>query len=227
MMKTTARQYRTSGQSGFAIIVVLSSLLILTILFAIASQRSMAHVQTQSAERYLAKQRHENAAILTILRDMGDEAASFDTLTLPVPFEGATVRLQDVGGLIDLNTASPELLERMFDVVGFPEDAARSVRDWKQDGQRFIRIDDVIRVTNADAILLDDMQFVATVHSGRRGIAPSVALDAVLEIAAVNDEAAPSMANFAVYRAGRQGERLIGVVNLGSSATQSRLLEMR
>ena len=103
-MGIVAKQPTSIKQEGFAIVVVLASLLILTTLFAIASQRSMAHVQNQGAERQLAQRQADNAAILTILRNLTSEDFLGETIILPEPFDGTSLRLQDVGGLIDLNT---------------------------------------------------------------------------------------------------------------------------
>jgi len=225
-----AKQPTSIKQAGFAIVVVLASLLILTTLFAIASQRSMAYVQNQGAERQLAQRQADNAAILTILHNLSSEDFLGETITLSEPFEGLSLRLQDVGGLIDLNTAAPELLELLFVGLEFPQTAAADFRSWRREGRRLIRIDDIIRITDADPSILNDLSRVATVFSGRRGIAPDIAppeLNLILNrngnLPIENFTSAPSGTNFAVY----VGDRLIGAISILDSADQSRVLELR
>lgn len=53
-----------SRSSGFALIVVLSTLAILTLLFAISTRLSLAHIQTQETEVALAERHARNVALL-------------------------------------------------------------------------------------------------------------------------------------------------------------------
>lgn len=224
------KQPASTPQSGFAMIVVLASLLILTTLFAIATFRSMTHIQVQTAERHLATRHAHDAVILQILRDMRPDDMMQDSLQLPPPFDDMPLRAQDVGGLIDLNTAAPELLHALFDVLDFPPDAVGDFRQWRREGRRLNRLDDIIRITGADILLLDELDKVATVFSGRRGIAPMTAplqVRTILDVAAGGDPdsltSPPSGTNFAIYRGGM----FIGVVSLGGPKDQSRILELR
>jgi hypothetical protein len=220
---------------GFAIIVVLASLLVLTALFAISSTRSMAHIQNQSAEQYLAANDSHRVTLLQLVLAREPNNPTGGQIALPAPFHEQTLRLQDVGGLIDLNSASPELLEKMFRHLQFPDNAQESFRSWRRDGRRLMRIDDLIRITNADPVLLPDLAQAATVFSGRRGIAIEHAPEKVLEIvrdggSTINDSdiSAASNTNFRVYlQDADNSEQMIGVVSIFGSNGQSRILEAR
>lgn len=219
---------------GFAIIVVLASLLILTALFAISSSRSMANIQNQSAEIYLSTSSSSRIDLLLLVVAMDMTEDQEGIIPLPPPFQGQTLRLQDVGGLIDLNTASPELLEKLFRHLEFPDDAQAKFRTWRRAGRRLTRVDDLIRITNADPMLLTPLNQVATVFSGRRGIAPEHAPHEVLEITrdgagtiSENDISPPSNTNFRVYLQHANDEHPIGAVSIFGNNGQSRVLEAR
>lgn len=220
---------------GFAIIVVLASLLILTALFAISSTRSMAHIQNQSAEQYLAANKSHRVTLLRLVVETEPDNSTRGLVPLPAPFHAQTLRLQDVGGLIDLNSASPELLEKLFRHLHFPDNAQESFRSWRRDGQRLMRVDDLIRITNADPVLLPALAQVATVFSGRRGIAIEHAPEKVLEIVrdgrstiSDSDISAASNTNFRVYLQDTDtSELMIGVVSILGNNGQSRILEAR
>ncbi len=219
---------------GFAIIVVLAALLILTALFAISSARSMAHIQTQNAEQYLAANNSQRVTLLRLATTIVPSDAVTGAISLPPPFHTQTLRLQDVGGFIDLNTASPEILEKLFRHLRFPNDAQSKFRSWRREGQRLMRVDDLIRITSADPALRVELAQVATVFSGRRGIAIEHAPAKVLEIVrdggnAINesDISPASNINFRVYLQNTDNEQMIGVVSIFGGTGQSRILEVR
>lgn len=226
-VRRCARQSQSAPRAGFAIVVVLASLMVLTAIFAIASQRSMAHVLVQNAEQHLAKRQADNAAILTLLLHIEPDALAAGPITLPPPFEATLIDAQDVGGLIDLNTASPELLGLLFNALDFPPDATTVFSRWRQDGQRLLRVDDLIRITQADLTLLDQLLQIATVHSGRRGVNTEVAPESVKLIAGSSHETPASNTNFAIYLSDNRLQNLIGVISLVESQKQSRVLELR
>lgn len=227
MLNSGREQHPSDRGNGFAIIVVLASLLILTTVFAIASQRSLAHVQTQTVERTLAQRQFNHAEVLTALLSLDRDAFGADTVALPAPFDGLPLRLQDVGGLVDLNTAAPELLTRLLATLGAPDDAAARLREWRRTGQRLQRVDDLIRIAGLDAAERDNLLALATVHSGRQGIAAEVAPDAARDLAGGLPQTAPSLVNFAVYLASDTRSALIGVISIPTSADARRILEMR
>ena len=98
---------------------------------------------------------------------------------------------------------------------------------WRRSGRRLLRASDFLRVTGAGQDRLADLQAIATVHSGRRGIAPDVAPAGVLETLGANDLppawlSPPSGVNYAVGVGG--SARWIGVVHLGQGVGDGRVL---
>lgn len=225
-MKAPHKQQFTPPKGGFAIVMVLASLTVLTMVFAITSQRSMTHLHTIQADRHLAGTQADNQAILIVLLAAGRDLTGAP-IVLPPPYEEAELRLQDVGGLIDLNTASPALLSRLFGALDFPSDAQTVFTNWRQEGQRLQRVDDLIRITGADPRLLPVLEQVATVHSGRRGVSLEVAPERVKEISGPDDGTVPSTVNFAVYRTISGEERLLGILSYSDEDGGGRVLEVR
>lgn len=228
-MTWTPEQRPYNRRSGFALIVVLASLLVLTTLFAIASQRSLAHLQTHSADQVLALRQAKDAEILTMLLKLTDEQFQGLDTALPASL-GRNLAVQDVGGLIDLNTARPQVLGWLFDALKFPPGANEKFRQWRKQGQRLTRVDDLIRITNADPEVLPNLTKIATVFSGRHGIAIEVASAEVQELIAAQATVLPnelitaqSGVNFAIY----DGGRLIGTINRSASVEYGRVLELR
>ncbi len=165
---------------------------------------------------------------------MGPTTISAGPLSLPAPFDDMIIRVQDVGGLIDLNTASPELLAKLFETLEFPADAAARYRQWRREGQRLTRVDDLIRITGTDPAIGPDLLHVATVFSGRRGVSPDHTPSNVVSIitgssGTIPDAfiSPPSNSNFAVYEISSDGERRVGVISIFESSEQSRILEIR
>lgn len=86
-----------------------------------------------------------------------------------------SVSLQDVSGLVDLNTASPALLDRLFEGLGLEgatrRDALTRLRDWRKQGNRLSRVSDAVRIMQLDMFDFADLDDFATVYSGEAGIA--------------------------------------------------------
>jgi len=101
---------------GFAIIVVLSFLLILTVLFAIATKRSQTQISSMSSELTLLERQSEAIALLHIAANFGSELLiSGEPITVPLGSGDRTLIVQDVGGLVDLTTTAPELLQLVLE----------------------------------------------------------------------------------------------------------------
>ena len=224
------------GRRGFAIIVVLSGLMVLTALLAVASQRSLAHLIDSSSEVRLARSQHDRMALLRLVRRTG--AAEDPELTdLPPPYDGLTVRLQDVAGLVDLNTAAPELLDALFARLGLSEQELRRFRTWRGQGHRLLRATDLIRVAEADPQVAPMLARVATVFSGRTGVAGAVAPPEVIEMLRSGTSSippellalAPSRTNFVVVvgETGHGEDQVWGTVYIGPDAMSSQVLEVR
>jgi hypothetical protein len=226
--------------AGFALILVLASLLILTTLFAIIQTRSLSYRFWATTEQtILTNQLHnQNTLRLAIaLRIAHPDETAFDL------GKGNHIILQDVGGLIDLNTATPELLDRLAKDIGVTPLGLRRYRAWRQAGHRVMRVTDFLRVTGASEAMEPRLRAAATVFSGRSGIDPDVASQAALEVAAgrlgppallarsirADFRSLASGSNFQVSLVpGKESERVtIGTVNIGPTTTASRVLELR
>ncbi|WP_208353366.1 hypothetical protein [Pseudaestuariivita rosea] len=216
--------WKAKNRAGFALVTVLFSLAVLTVLLAVASERTMTRLQEASLDRQVALTGHTNRDTLRL---------SMALLTNNQPPATEDIRFQDVGGLIDLNTASPDLLELLFDDLtetSADRDAAlRAYRDWRRLGRRLIRVEDLPRITGLPWQVTTRLHQIATVQSGRTGIAPDVAPLAVLELVTsqtgTRDQLSelvapafstpPSNANYVIYRDGR----LIGAVHAPQGGT--------
>ena len=96
-------------------------------------------------------------------------------------------------------------------------------------GRRLLRVGDFLRVTGAGQERLAELQAIATVHSGRHGIAPDVAPAGVVTLLGVAELpptwlSAPSGVNYAVGLREGTGARRIGVVQLGQGVGDGRVL---
>lgn len=132
-----------------------------------------------------------------------------------------------MGGLIDLNTGAPDMLERVVEAFELGPEAMADYIAWRRSGRRLLRVSDFLRVTGAGQEWLVELQATATVHSGRRGIAPDVAAAGVLEMLGEDLLPAwlspPSGVNYAVVSKGESARR-IGVVHVGQAVGDGRVL---
>lgn len=233
------------GNRGFALIVVLGTLSIIALLFAIAGTRVLARMSGTDTEMTLARTSHETRALLELtlaLYEAGDGQVPTDVpLALELDDGPVVLRLQDVGGLIDLNTAAPELLDRLAAQIGLDPGALEAYRTWRRTPHRLQSTADFSRAATVDPALALRLQGVATVFSGRRGIAPEVAPEAVLEL--LSDRpgpretlvsalpadwiTGPSGANFEVIvMPVDKPPRSLGTIGLGTGAAKGRILEI-
>ena len=216
----------SSRKQGFALIVVLFSLAVLAVLFSTASTRTLASLQFNRAEIVAAERLDAQVQIVDALRVLGrPEGDRFN-------WAGRSVRLQSTGGLVDLNAAAPELLERLL--IGFdltaPERAAAlaAYRNWRRQGLRLQRVSDFARITGVAPDRVADIKALATVHSGRSTLSAAQAplallahltgqtgdrdaLAALLPPATLGPATSASVALF-------DGARRIGVVAFGAGA---------
>ena len=220
-----------SRRHGFALIVVLSSLAILTIIFSVASSRTMSRLLDGATEGKLAQRGATNRELLQLALQLKSTAAGRDKTEFRVTLNGQdyVLFLQDVGGLIDLNTAAPDMLEKVVDAFDLGPEAMADYIAWRRSGRRLLRVGDFLRVTGAGQERLAELQAIATVHSGRHGIAPDVAparVLALLERAELPPTwlSPPLGVNYAVGLHEGTGARRIGVVHLGQGAGDGRVL---
>ena len=219
-MKHTRHQI--SSSSGFALLVVLSTLAILTLLFAISTARSLSHLQYQQIEVGLAEQnfRDHEALKAVVERADIDEVRRGGSISINLSGENSNLQLIDVGGLIDLNSASPPLLESLFAALDLDPDALASFRRWRQQSRRLLRVEDLERIVgeNIDLALL---QGVATVFSGRAGVAADQAASSVQNLFGDSTDLSqfaspPSNSSFLIH----EGDRPLGVVFFAPSGVE-------
>ena len=218
-----------SQQAGFALVVVLAGLAVLAALFAISSSRIVSHGLHQRGDMMLLERRADAIARLDEILGAGPEGS--DALE--------HIALVDTGGYIDLNTGDPRLIALLIEALGLPEGAYRQYRDWRRTPHRVLRLEDFLRVTGSDPSGIALLRGLATVHSGRRGIAPDHAPLAVLELVTgttgprerlvaevAQDLVTPaSGVNFRAWAVSTEGhERALGVVHLPLPRAQRRIL---
>ncbi len=164
--------WRNGHRHGFALIVVLAGLAVLTTLFSLTSKTVIRHGLDQRGNVLLAQRQAETIATLDRILALGPETAQ----ALP------GFHLQDVAGYIDLNTADKTLIEKILADLNLPGTAMVSFTNWRRNTNRFVRLEDFLRIVGAPATALPRLQQLATVHSFRQGIATDIAPDTVLHI---------------------------------------------
>lgn len=235
-----AIRYLQKSSAGFALILVLASLLILTTLFAIIQTRSLNYRFWAGTEQTILTNQlynHEALRLAISLRIANPSETIFDL------GDGKKIVLQDVGGLIDLNTAAPELLDRLANDIGVTPNGLRRYHEWRAAGHRLMRVADFLRVTGAPDTAEPRLFAAATVFSGRSGIAPDVANLSALQIATgqvgsvvflarslplkFRSEASGTNFEVALVTEKVPDPVIIGIVNVGQTEDTSRILETR
>ena len=211
------------ARNGFALIVVLAGLIVLAALFSVVQLRNLSVVTRLSTDRTLLAREAEGVALLrlasaTLVRD-----PAVTQVDLPAPWTGRLV-LQNTAGLVDLNTALPDLLDAFARGLALPPDAVMRLRDWRRGGLRLQSTTDFVRLTGLSAQRADDLPALATVFSGRpdldTGHAPA-ALLALLGPLSDAQDATASATSFTVWlhSPGSAAPRFLGTLGsvLGSN----------
>jgi len=166
-------------RSGFALIVVLFSLSVITLLLTMSQGQMLRNVETLAAQQVIAGKPNQVRSILQahVLRfDPRQPQGS-------VSFGGGTydINLQNVGGLIDVNSAPTELVELMVRSLELAdtEAALSKIMGRRQINAPFQSLSEVASDIGVDAAQLID---IATVYSGRPGLDPRHVSDAVEEL---------------------------------------------
>ncbi|MCU0826017.1 MAG: hypothetical protein MUE52_01075 [Tabrizicola sp.] len=154
----------------------------MTALFATAQQQTLGYLgQIEAERRALVRMDSQRQAIdlavvlLMMFPDQREFAFPDDS--------GRTLLLQDVGGLIDLNTAHPDLLDRLAVAIRVPKGGMERLRSWRRTGLRLLDLNDFVRLTGLPWQQASRLPFLATVSSGRFGIDPDTSPQGVLDIA--------------------------------------------
>lgn len=210
---------RAAGERGIALVLVLWVLVLLALMSAafLATTRSevtlvRARIDAAQAEAVADAGVHWAAAriLAATFGDAADGATPFDGRAEEIAIAGGTaeVRIQDVGGLVDLNGADADLLAGLLAVAGAgPEDArmlADRIIDFRDPDERpgpdgaedadyaaaglahdakdgaFTRIDEIRQIPDMPPALASRLLPLVTVHSASHGIDPRVAPPRVL-----------------------------------------------
>ena len=166
-----ARETCCGRRSGFALIIVLMGLLTITALMTVIMQTLHGTTLRAATDRDLVSANAVNADLIRIA--LAAKAMDPDLEVLSVG--DVTLRMIDVGGLIDLNTGTPGLIELLIEEFGGGPEEMVAYRTWRREGRRLARVEDFARVTGLKSIDITYLKGVSTVHSGRLGIAPDIA----------------------------------------------------
>lgn len=188
-LKLAAMENSNTGKSGFALIIVLLLLLVITILFSISSSRMVAHLSRAGTDQLIAKRSFDRAALLDLASNVyariDPEVRVHQPLVITWDGQPAELILQDVGGLVDLNTGQPDLLNRYFTGLGVSDRGIAAFWQWRAASNRVRRVADVERVAgfHSNGLLAE----TSTVHSGRDGFSTDEAPDKLLQLIGSGD----------------------------------------
>ncbi|RLJ60751.1 hypothetical protein BCF46_0957 [Litoreibacter meonggei] len=230
-----------NARSGYALVVVLFSLVVLTLIFGTASTRTLTHIQRNQTNRLLAERLTTKAAMAELLLALGPQTlleskAQVWQLSL---LQGVT--LQPATGLVDLNTAHPALLSLLLEGYGLPDTTIRKALEahqaWRRHGRKLLRVSDFHRVTGLTADMLPEIENYATIYSGRTGIAATQAPTRLLQHLLGSDDQREALvgqidpalvASGSVVNLHMIGETgMQAVLHLGGGASASRVLGMK
>ncbi len=190
----------------------------------------MAHIQSQRSGEILAERAALNVSLLRAAADHLAEARESGAFDVSIGGQTYRLRAVDTGGLIDLNTAAPPLLEAYLTAMGLTDAEIRRFRDWRRGSKRLLRIGDLIRVSGAQSIDWEQFLRTATVYSGRSGAARDEMPDELWEMLERSWqqewETAASGVNFEVFRDQDARDLPLGSVRAGSDGA-AKLLFVR
>lgn len=171
------------ARAGYALIVVLFSLTVLTLIFGASSARTIAHIEQVQSNALILKRAHDAARMAELVMRADVNGPNLEGRQSPIVMDGIT--LQPATGLIDLNTASPALLRLFLEGYRLPDgtirEALEKYRAWRRQGRTLLRVSDFRRVTGLTVNQLPGLDQFATVYSGRTGIAVAQAPLALLQ----------------------------------------------
>lgn len=219
-------------KSGFALIVVLSSLVIISILYTIVATSNISRVISHKTTEQAASNQHQKRALLLLCAEIvgrsGERIDPRQPFGLSIGHRAYTISLRDVGGLVDLNTANPELLEHFLKTFGLSEPEVRDYRKWRRAPNRAQRIRDLTHIAKMDPQRLQQLRSLSTVNSGRAGISIDDAPDALKTILGSQLQrwsSPPSGEIFQVWATeDANAPELLGVVSISSQQNPGRVL---
>jgi len=230
-----------NARSGFALIVVLFSLTVLALIFGTASTRTITHIQRTQTERLLAERFEERTALAELILLQEPQVLAEPGSQVRQLLQARGLVLQPATGLVDLNTASPALLQLLLESYNLPDETIRSAlqgyRDWRREGRKLLRVSDFGRLAGLDLEALPDFYDFTTVFSGRTGIAaeqaPLELLRHLLETKENQQVLAEKLDPELVSQGSTtnlhflEGSRSSGVLHLDGSRLRSMLLQVQ
>ena len=170
--------------------VVMYGLTIVTLIFGIATDRMVTYLTDTRTEILLLDKQEETVALLRVAAawKARPENRAKNQLEISLSQKTHVLTFRDATGLIDLNAGAPELMSALFqDLSGNDRVAAQEAEErfwaWRSEGRVVQRVSDLIRISGLSDDVRARLFEVATVYSGRRGIAVGEAPQGVLEIA--------------------------------------------
>ena len=211
---------------GYALIVVLSTLSLLALLFAMTSLRSLSNIHFFETEKKILVQNerktHLLRAALSALKS--DSARVAQGVQITWSEENVELEFQDVGGLVDLNTADLTTLHVLFDHLELNREALDRYVAWKQSGSDLVRLETFLQIVEAPEGLSSLLHTSATLWSGRRGISIDVApmglVDADARAPIAGTRSPSSRVNFHVLEVEERRSKPIGVISTSGSNGQ-------
>lgn len=152
-MKSGSRSIDRSANRGYALVAVLWTLALLSLMAAalITHSRAAARIEKNAWDRLRVETIAEaatNRAILEILNPAGGAAQRFNGAPMSFDFEGTKVEIsiQDELGKVDLNAASADRLRALLNAAGFSatdvDTLSERIMQWREpnDGRRTRRV---------------------------------------------------------------------------------------
>ncbi len=212
------RPSRVRRDGGFALVAVLSAALLLAVITQsfVNEVRTDANLARNLKDNGQARALADGAvfrAAEMLIRDRSRREIVPDGRLLSIDAAGetgatVTVAIQDESGKIDLNRATPELLQELFESVGMEsdnvDDLADAIFDWRDrddlrrangaegadyrraglpygaKNRAFETVDELRLVMGMTPALFARVEPALTVYSGKRGVDPRVAPKPVL-----------------------------------------------
>lgn len=198
--------------------------MVLTSLFAITQSRNIASMETLAVEHSLLEHDQWQSDVLNAalaFRTAQPRTASFE-------LSGIEVSLRDVGGLVDLNTATPELLQRLAQGLGITEMQMASFRTWRRMPHRTLSQNDFARVTQLSHEQFTLLDRLTTVFSGRSGISIDNTSEELVTVLGhthgslpTNMQSEPTGTTFVVYALGGHNSTLVAIGTIRLSANMA------
>lgn len=176
-----ARHQRHARRRGYALIVVLGALVILAFLASLSSKTLLAEHQSSRATRALLERQALSVDAVGHVLDLALGAQTPARLQLP-GHEDVWVELVDLGGLVDLRAARSGLSAKVIEQLDLTVDQQRRFRNWQRASRDDADLSAFLRAIGGTPDQLAALSRVATLRSGRPGVAPQHAPRAVLDL---------------------------------------------